>query len=291
MTTKLNPHNPKSKKRVREISVTRRLTQPVAPIKKGELIEHTQLPVEDIMVGAYQRLIRPQWVNAIVRSFDPALFEPIHVALREDNNYYVVDGQHRLEAAKALKMAKVAVILHLDMKEKNEASLFVSLQERRLGLSQVSRYHAGLIAKDPVSLRIQSVLNQAHYKMATVSTAMSYTLACPAALTYIIEQYDDAMLLNILRLITKAWGGNKEALKASLIKGLALFLHERTTILESPPMYDKFAVRLHSLKPTDILLRASVIRHTLGCSPHRALAHVFSDVANMGRGIGDKERE
>lgn len=242
------------------------------------LTNHTTLPVDSILVGAYQRDLKEPWVRQIVEKFNESLFEPIHVALREDNNYYVVDGQHRLEAARRRGMKTIPVILHLDMQEPGEAQLFVDLQDRRLALTQVARFHASVKAGDPACLRLVESLAYAGFEIAPYTGAADNKFPCPSALLRVQRLFGKHTLQQSLRVVRVAWAGKKDSLKAMIVQGIALYLREHGEV-----DVDKLAQRLGVLRPGDVILRAAVIRNSMNCSPQRAVAHVIHDVAARGR--------
>lgn len=85
-----------------------------------------EVPLADLNVDSnYARELDEAWVETIVSGWDPDLFRNPLVSRRSDGSLWVVDGQHRVEAAKRLGFDWVhAIVIPIDDVEK-EAYLFV----------------------------------------------------------------------------------------------------------------------------------------------------------------------
>ena len=116
----------------------------------------------------YQRPIRLSWVLKLVREFDPALVGKIRVAERDDH-FYVVDGQHRLEALKRIfagEDRRVRCDVQMLESVEDQARLFVMLSTARVPLSSFDVFRARLAANDPYAHGIVDALGRYGYEIA-----------------------------------------------------------------------------------------------------------------------------
>ncbi len=62
-----------------------------------------KIKADDLNVDrGYQRAAGTSYINKIAREFDPALFGIITVAERDDGSYWILNGQHRVEAMRKM---------------------------------------------------------------------------------------------------------------------------------------------------------------------------------------------
>jgi len=115
----------------------------------------------------YQRPIRQPWVKKLVREFDPALLGKLRVAER-NGRYYVIDGQHRLEALRVLA-AGVDRFVRCDVQivesAHDEARLFVLLNQSRAPLHGSEVMRARLAAGDPSAFGIKTAMERFGYQL------------------------------------------------------------------------------------------------------------------------------
>jgi len=110
----------------------------------------------------YQRPIRQAWISKLVREFDPALVGKIRVAER-DGHYYVIDGQHRVEAMRIL-FAGEDLLIRCDVQMldtvEEQARLFVMLSMSRAPLRNYEIFRARLASGDPDAMGMVAVLDE-----------------------------------------------------------------------------------------------------------------------------------
>ncbi len=80
------------------------------------------------------------------------------VTLREDGDWYVIDGQHRLEAAKKRSDITALPCLAFETSEvRQEAHGFLQVNITRRPMSSIDRYHAMLADQDPSALELETL--------------------------------------------------------------------------------------------------------------------------------------
>lgn len=122
---------------------------------------------------AYQRMIEgpasKRLIEKIAKHWDWRLCGPLTVSNRcpEDDDewddqthgFFVIDGQHRLEAAKTRgDITHLPCMVSQFGNQEDEALLFVSLNSTRRQISQLDRFHARVAAKEPLAVSIKELI-------------------------------------------------------------------------------------------------------------------------------------
>ncbi len=85
------------------------------------------------------------------------------VSLRDDGLYYVVDGQHRIRALQQAGHNEKQILCEVQegLTEKEEAALFLKLNNGRKAVAAYDKWKAELVARDPSALEIQKIVSAA----------------------------------------------------------------------------------------------------------------------------------
>jgi len=141
-----------------------------APVPETSVM---QISKHDLQIDeSYQRTISQQLVKRIAEKWDWLYLGVIHVA-EINGSYYVVDGQHRLEAAKKREdIDHLPCIVHRNVDQETAAEMFLgingakdALKPTRKSLTPYQKFKALLIAKDETAVTIQNNLNLLGYKI------------------------------------------------------------------------------------------------------------------------------
>lgn len=104
--------------------------------------------------GTSQTLIR-----RIAMFWDWGLCQPLVVARRADGGLYVVDGQHRLAAARLRDdIWQLPCVVASYRNAAEEAASFVALNRERRPLSALNIFHASLVAEDEEAVAIAALI-------------------------------------------------------------------------------------------------------------------------------------
>lgn len=119
--------------------------------KPGEMV---WLPKGDLKVDkTYQRPVNPRAVHRISANWNWVACGVLIVSLRSDGTYYIVDGQHRWEAAKKLdNVTNVACLVFELNNVIDEASGFLAANTERQVPLMIHRFNALVAIKDRVAL-------------------------------------------------------------------------------------------------------------------------------------------
>jgi hypothetical protein len=101
-------------------------------------------------------------INHIARNWDWNLFQPLMVARRADNSFFVVDGQHRLEAARRRgDIAYMPAVVFTPVDAADEAAMFVELNQQRRPLTAFALYNAAIAAGDEIAHALAGIMRDA----------------------------------------------------------------------------------------------------------------------------------
>lgn len=113
----------------------------------------------------YQRDISKQGaahVNRILLSFNWNHYQPIVVSERDDGTYAVIDGQHRLEAAKRHPLIDSLPCYIIDAADAaKQAAIFVAVNSRRIALTSLQQFHAAVAARQPEAMSAAALCSDA----------------------------------------------------------------------------------------------------------------------------------
>ena len=113
--------------------------------------EFLMIPKQELEVdSAYQRnRINQRRVDALTRTWDWIACGCLVVALRDDNKWFVVDGQHRkLAADQRADINDLPCLVFETTNRREEAVSFLAINQGRVGVGSLDRYRAQLISGD-----------------------------------------------------------------------------------------------------------------------------------------------
>jgi hypothetical protein len=123
-----------------------------------------------LSAGASQSLIR-----RIAMHWDWGLCQPLFVARRADSGLYVVDGQHRLEAARLRgDIWQLPCVVTSFATMADEAAAFVSLNQQRRPLTQLDLFKAALAGGDFEAAQIHVAVKDASLEIAPHTNASAW---------------------------------------------------------------------------------------------------------------------
>ena len=85
----------------------------------------------------YQRVAVQDTVNGLAKDWNPCFAGVLYVSKRKNGSFYVIDGQHRMLAAKSLGLTVDVKIIHIDDDDPSvvEGLLFLIMNKCRKGMS------------------------------------------------------------------------------------------------------------------------------------------------------------
>lgn len=183
---------------------------------------------EKLKLADYQRDINYAKVKSYVRNYDPDIFGVVLVSHRDDN-YYVIDGQHRVETAKALKIPSVLCQVVEGLTYEEEAEKFYKMNTSRVPLNSNHKFHALVENKNKMAIDIINILNKygLTYSKNGASKADNCVVAV-AALQTIYRRFGAKRLDEVMNIIKIIWNGERNSLQRAIIKGINTFMENYT---------------------------------------------------------------
>ena len=104
----------------------------------------------------YQRPLQKSFKH-LLDNWDNNKCDPITVNYRSDGFYYVINGQHRTEAAKAKGINQIVCDVFVGLTIKEEAELFAGQYDGTTKLNPIDSYRANIIRGEEVDTLIKEV--------------------------------------------------------------------------------------------------------------------------------------
>lgn len=201
----------------------------------GPKPEAKWLKVEQLCVdSSYQRSTETKRGQALIKrvaeKFRWSLCGVVLVS-RRDGKLWVVDGQHRVEAARARGIREMLCLVFTVASKAEEAAVFVAANRDRVAVSPFAVYHANVAAGDPEAVAIADVCRRAgveipRYPIPAQSLKPEQTLAI-GTIGSSISRMGGGATMSALETLRKAFPEEAGALRAHLIAGLAAVVAPR----------------------------------------------------------------
>ena len=236
------------------------------------------LPVADLHTdGSYQRELSAWRVRDIVLNYVPILFQPLIIGQRK-GVYYVIDGQHRLAAAKEKGFTIVPCMVYETKSVAEEARAFVWLQQFRRRITTPQKFVARIAYKDPAAIEISELLKKHKFEIGSYegfknsSHRKNNVIVAVGAVEKAFDEGGSKRVDDLLYVLRNAWDGRAAALERGIILGLGRFMAENA--------YSKTALaeKLGAIAPYDLQLAAMSVGHQHGLAPSDALSRVIGNL-------------
>lgn len=189
---------------------------------------YAELPVAGLAVdSSYQRSIEARRnqgaIERICENFRWPLFGIVTVT-KGLSGYLIIDGQHRTEAAKRLKITSVPCLVVPMLSKKDQALAFVAANRDRVAVTSFAIHHALATAGDERSLALEALCAAAEieiprYPIPAASMKPGQTLAI-GALSSMLDGRGRDRSVELLGALRRAWPQEKGALRAPLISAV-----------------------------------------------------------------------
>ncbi|WP_319533396.1 DUF6551 family protein [uncultured Cohaesibacter sp.] len=228
----------------------------------------------------YQRDLVSARVKKILKSFSWRYFQPVTLAPKSDGTYAVLDGQHRVEAAKLHPtVSEVPASIIEASCVRDEADTFVKVNTERSSVSTIDRFWAGLVASDDDALSVQRVVTAANCQIAPATGVLKPRMTnAVGAVSRAIRNYGDKAVIDTMKTICAAWPEDGKALKGTIITGLS-------RVLRANPDADLDHIT-HVLKDQDMATftaNAEAIRKISGGTADTAIAKTIIEQYNRSK--------
>jgi hypothetical protein len=151
--------------------------------------EFHMIAKEDLEVDhAYQRnKINHKRVDDLCRAWDWIACGCLVVSLRDDNKWYVLDGQHRkLAADQRSDIHQLPCLVFETTGRRDEAMGFLAINQGRVGVVGLDRFKAQLLAGDKTALELEVLVRSTGHKFG--HTAAGKTISCVMCLYGLMQE-------------------------------------------------------------------------------------------------------
>lgn len=227
---------------------------------------------------AYQRFPRVQLVNKIISTFCRDAIQLPHVGIREDGSRFITDGNQRKTALLGMGVTHMLCVTFPSQGEAHESLVFLHINLDRIAVSPGVKFKALATAGDPTALAAETAVIDSGLKLVTDGRAMRWPeIACASSILAIVRRYGKKHLLRTFDVLTRAWGGDIDALRGISVAGTAEFL--------SRPNVDSDVLvqRLSSLTPHDVLNSTNDLVKLASGARSNAFAAALAVVYNQRR--------
>lgn len=195
----------------------------VEPGPKPELL---WVPIDKLAVDhRYQRELgatNRAHINRIAREFRWGFCQPLCCARVDGDRFTVIDGQHRLEAARRHPGITELPCWVIDADSiEDQAKAFKALNAARIGVSPLHRFWASLAAGEPMAVRIKALCDGAGVEISRTKTKdlAPMTLGCVVSLER-ATVYGDAAITTALHVIAETQGEVGDAFRPATVGAL-----------------------------------------------------------------------
>jgi hypothetical protein len=234
--------------------------------------------VTQMMVDpSYQRPLRRDRVAQMAKEFDPYKIGTLHLSLRDNGFFYIMDGQHRVETLREVGWGDQEVPdcqVYEGLTVEQEAKIWGALNTF-VSPTPLARFRADVVANKPEAVAIQSVVKRLGLDIKNSTTADSLT--CVSAMRHLHQVGGEALiervLSNLVYGFSEAWGSQR--FRAEFVLGMAAFLRAH-------PEVDDARVRavLGKSRPDDLSAKASASKAASGGSQFNHMAVVLAGSYN-----------
>lgn len=181
-----------------------------------------------ILKDAYQRPLDGALVRKIVAHWNSDLMNLPKVS-RRDGKYYVFDGQHTIEALKLKNNGKdldIPCRIYSGMTYEDEARLFAAQNGISKNVTTIQKLRALYEAKDPDVVRVTDIVIEYGYADPIKNNSSKCSTGfrtLPTALK-IYEKCGEGRLRQVLKVITGAWGNDKDGCRSGILNGINIVL-------------------------------------------------------------------
>ena len=226
-------------------------------------IQRMTINTKDILVNEdAQRDVeaRKYQFNTIMRTYNPALLQPIKVAL-VDGKYYCFDGQMTMKVQKAKNRGRdlpVICDVYMGLTEHEAAYLFVQQTGTVSAVKLADKLRVLRHYGEPEIVDFCKRTEDNGLLISWHGEKGKFTVIAVSALLKIYRDFGDNKNRydEFIRTVRDAWNGDPDSLRSQVLWGVALFVKEYWNLYEPSRLVKKLSTQ----RPVDIIRDAAVDR-------------------------------
>lgn len=237
------------------------------------------VPIASMKVNPLaQREINPAWVDHIVANLDLEDLGTPTVNLR-DGHYYIIDGQHRIAALKAMGWGdqQIQCWTYEGMTEQEEAERFLKLNNVRV-VPAMPKFKVSVAAERSRESDIDRIVRAAG--LVVTHDKVPGAIGAVGTLARVYDRSGPKTLGRSLRIIRDAFGD--AGFEAAVIDGIGHLCQRYNGQLEDDVAVQRLGAMHGGVK--GLLNKAAVIRQQTGGTRGDSVAAAAVETYNRGRG-------
>lgn len=181
-----------------------------------------------ILPPEYQRPLKEHLVKRIMREFNPYEFLVLLVSQRMDGNYYLIDGQNRIEALRRMGWLdqNVDCLVFRGISLEQEAHIFWYTTKNRLAIRPAERFRAQLVSREADAIWINATVESYGFTLNLTSGGVRAVSAldCIGAIERVIATYGRVVLMETLEVMRDSWRNGSQKIQGNAMIGLSRFI-------------------------------------------------------------------
>jgi hypothetical protein len=175
-------------------------------------------------------------IKRIAQTWDWRMCLPLVVSKRDDGTLWVIDGQHRLAAAKLrgdIPFLPCCVGVYGSVAD--EAAMFVAMNRARKPMNRLDDFHAAIAGGDAEALQIRQIITEAGFTVSRKTGSQSWVpgeVAFTSAIAKVLRKHGAAICASALTTMAEAFPD--EVLNA----GASMFTALTKLSINPPEGYD-----------------------------------------------------
>ncbi|EPR09908.1 hypothetical protein M527_07225 [Sphingobium indicum IP26] len=198
---------------------------PIGSLPVLQYLQPTQLKVDPSYQRSIENAASQKLIASIARDWNWDLCQVLVVSRRGDQGLFVVDGQHRLQAALMRgDIAQLPCVLANYDSSQQEAAVFAKLNRQRTPLKAIDIFRAAVAGRDPEACRLMSLMTQAGVQLATSTNNVHQAPGAVSNIGGIREAqrtYGDKSTLKALRILRTGFDGQVLRYAGTIFGGIA----------------------------------------------------------------------
>lgn len=179
-----------------------------------------KVPLKDMRIDmSYQRATTER-VKKIAKEWDDMKANLIHVSLRSDGLFYVMDGNHTRLAAEMVGKENLPCRVYVGLTREDEARIFSELNtaSKKPSFAEILKSRAA--AGYELEKSYLELLEECGIKYTFTSAAYGCTIKCHSALLAVYRKSDRTSMLRALSVAKRAADGRADFYQVGLFPGL-----------------------------------------------------------------------
>lgn len=197
-------------------------------------------PHELHLDDSYQRSTDNGGSRALIRKialgWDWRMCLPLVVSKRDDGSLWVIDGQHRLAAAKMRgDIPYMPCVVGIYGSVADEAAMFVAMNRARKPMNRLDDFHAAIASGDSEAIEIADLITGAGFTVSRKTGSQSWVpgeVAFTSAISKVLRKHGAKVCADALQIMQAAWPD--EVLNA----GSSMFAALTKIAVKPPPDFD-----------------------------------------------------